>query len=44
MQWTCSNNLQAPLSKELREKHGVRSIPIRKDVSIFDLLPIVVVC
>lgn len=23
--------MSAPLSKELREKHGVRSIPIRKD-------------
>ncbi|KAJ4367464.1 60S ribosomal protein L26A [Neocucurbitaria cava] len=26
--------MSAPLSKELREKHGVRSIPIRKDDEI----------
>lgn len=40
LQETCSNNLQAPLSKELREKHGVRSIPIRKDVSIQIFSPV----
>ncbi|KAF2002960.1 60S ribosomal protein L26 [Amniculicola lignicola CBS 123094] len=27
-------NMSAPLSKELREKHNVRSIPIRKDDEI----------
>ncbi|KAF2276042.1 ribosomal protein L24, partial [Westerdykella ornata] len=26
--------MSAPLSKELREKHGVRSIPVRKDDEI----------
>ncbi|KAH7559394.1 hypothetical protein BM1_04331 [Bipolaris maydis] len=35
--------MSAPLSKELREKHGVRSIPIRKDCADFSKDEITVV-
>ncbi len=40
--------MSAPLSKELRKKYGVRSIPIRKDdevqVSFFSLWIIIFMC